>query len=64
LIQANDFRRQWDDLREDALAAFEKVGASGWYVLGEEVLAFERELAALWGFSHAAGVASGLDAIE
>lgn len=64
MIQANDFRRQWDDLREDALAAFEKVGASGWYVLGEEVLAFERELAALWGFSHAAGVASGLDAIE
>jgi len=64
LIQANDFRRQWEDLREAALAAFEKVGASGWYVLGEEVRAFEGELAALWGFPHAAGVASGLDAIE
>jgi dTDP-4-amino-4,6-dideoxygalactose transaminase len=63
-IQANDFRRQWEDLREDALAAFEKVGASGWYVLGEEVLGFEQALAALWGFPHAAGVASGLDAIE
>ena len=63
-IQANDFTRQWEDLREDALAAFEKVGASGWYVLGEEVRAFEAELAALWGFPHAAGVASGLDAIE
>ncbi|HEV8416639.1 MAG TPA: DegT/DnrJ/EryC1/StrS family aminotransferase [Bryobacteraceae bacterium] len=64
MIQANDFRRQWEDLREDALAAFEKVGASGWYVLGEEVRAFERALAARWGFPHAAGVASGLDAIE
>lgn len=64
MIQANDFTRQWADLREDALAAFEKVGASGWYVLGEEVRAFEQELAALWGFPHAAGVASGLDAIE
>lgn len=46
------------------MAAFEKVGASGWYVLGEEVRAFEAELAARWGFPHAAGVASGLDAIE
>jgi len=64
LVQANDFRRQWDDLREDALAAFEKVGASGWYVLGEEVRAFEGALAALWGFTYAAGVASGMDAIE
>ncbi len=64
MVQANDFRRQWDDLREDALAAFEKVGASGWYVLGEEVRGFEQELAAYWGFPHAAGVASGLDAIE
>jgi dTDP-3-amino-3,4,6-trideoxy-alpha-D-glucose transaminase len=64
LIQANDFRRQWEDLREDALAAFEKVGAGGWYVLGEEVRAFEEELGALWGFPHAAGVASGMDAIE
>ncbi|MBZ5634514.1 MAG: DegT/DnrJ/EryC1/StrS family aminotransferase [Acidobacteriia bacterium] len=64
MIQANDFRRRWEDLREDALAAFETVGASGSYVLGEEVRAFEHALAALWGFPHAAGVASGLDAIE
>lgn len=58
------FRRQWEDVRTDTLAAFERVGASGRYVLGEEVRAFEAELAALWGFPHAAGVASGLDAIE
>lgn len=64
MVQANDFRRQWQEIREDALAAFETVGASGWYVLGEEVRAFEEALAAFWGFPHAAGVASGLDAIE
>ncbi len=58
------FRRQWEDLRADALAAFEKVGASGQYILGEEVRGFEAALAALWGFPHATGVASGLDAIE
>jgi dTDP-3-amino-3,4,6-trideoxy-alpha-D-glucose transaminase len=64
LIQANDFRRQWADLREDAVAAWETVGASGWYILGEEVRAFEEALAAGWGVPHAVGVASGLDAIE
>lgn len=64
MIQSNDFRRQWADLRHDALAAFEKVGAGGWYVLGEEVRNFEAALASYWGFPHAAGVASGLDAIE
>jgi len=64
MIQANDFTRQWADLRDDALAAFEKVGAGGWYILGEEVRAFEQELAAYWGFPRATGVANGLDAIE
>lgn len=63
-VLANDFRRQWEDIREDALAAMERVGQSGWYVLGEEVRAFEAALASYWGLRHAIGVASGLDAIE
>jgi dTDP-3-amino-3,4,6-trideoxy-alpha-D-glucose transaminase len=64
VIPLNDFQRQWQDTREDALAAFEEVGAGGWYVLGGEVRGFERELARCWGLPHAVGVASGLDAIE
>jgi dTDP-4-amino-4,6-dideoxygalactose transaminase len=64
MIRANEFRRQWADLREDALAAFEQVGASGSYVLGEEVRSLEAALAAQWKFPHAVGVASGLDALE
>ena len=32
--------------------------------MGEEVEAFERELAVWWGVPHAVGVASGLDALE
>jgi dTDP-3-amino-3,4,6-trideoxy-alpha-D-glucose transaminase len=64
MIFANDFRRQWLDIQEDAVAAFRKVGESGWYVLGDEVRAFEAALAAHWGVEHAIGVASGLDAIE
>ena len=51
-------------VREDALEAVERVGLSGWLVLGEEVASFEQEFAAWWGVPHAVGVASGLDALE
>ncbi len=64
MILLNDFRRQWQDLRNDAVAAFEETGASGWYVLGPALKEFERKLAEFWGVAHAVGVASGLDAIE
>jgi len=64
MISANDFGRQWLDIQEDAVATFRKVGESGWYILGDEVREFEASLAAYWGVEHAAGVASGLDAIE
>jgi dTDP-4-amino-4,6-dideoxygalactose transaminase len=60
----NDFRRQWSDVRADVLAAVEVVGASGWYILGKEVQAFENALSASWGSLQAVGVGSGLDAIE
>ena len=64
MVPANDFQRQWEDLRAATLAAVEEVGASGWYVLGERVRLFEEALAGHWGLPHAVGVASGLDAIE
>ncbi len=60
----NDFGRQWEDVRDDALRAFESVGRSGWYILGSRVREFEQALGANWGLAHAVGVASGLDAIE
>ncbi len=63
-VPANDFARQWLAIREDAIEAVNRVGRSGWLVLGEEVLAFERDLAAWWGVPYAVGVASGLDALE
>lgn len=63
-VVANDFARQWEEVGKDALAAVDRVGRSGWLVLGEEVAAFEREFATWWGAPHAVGVASGLDALE
>lgn len=64
MILANDFRRQWQDLQKDTLDAVQAVGESGWYVLGDQVKAFEAALADYWRMQHAAGVANGLDAIE
>jgi dTDP-3-amino-3,4,6-trideoxy-alpha-D-glucose transaminase len=63
-ILANDFTRQWTDLGDDVLSAVERVGRSGWYILGSEVRDFEHDLAEYWGVSHATGVANGMDAIE
>lgn len=51
---------------EDAAAvraAIERVVASGWYVLGPEVSAFEAEFAAACRAPHAVGVGNGTDAL-
>ena len=48
---------------EAALQAFARVLDSGRYILGEEVLAFEREFAAYAKVGHAIGVANGTDAL-
>ncbi len=51
---------------EDAAAvraAIDRVIASGWFVLGPEVEAFEAEFAAASGVPHAVGVGTGTDAI-
>ena len=44
-------------------AAVHRVLASGQYILGEDVAALERELAADAGLAHAVGVSSGSDAL-
>ena len=49
--------------REELMAAFARVLDSGWYVLGAEVAAFEREYARYCGSAHAVGVGNGLEAL-
>ena len=44
-------------------AAIERVLASGWFILCEEVAGFEQEFAAAMGANHGVGVASGTDAV-
>ena len=47
----------------DIRRAIDRVIASGWFILGPEVEAFETELAAAMGAAHAVGVGTGTDAI-
>ncbi|MCX6248475.1 MAG: DegT/DnrJ/EryC1/StrS family aminotransferase [Bacteroidetes bacterium] len=44
--------------------AVQRVVSSGWYLLGEEVQAFEKEYAEFIGCKHCIGVANGLDALR
>jgi dTDP-4-amino-4,6-dideoxygalactose transaminase len=48
---------------DELKAAAARVIDSGWYILGEEVSAFEREFADYCGTKYCIGVANGLDAL-
>ncbi|MCY7389788.1 MAG: DegT/DnrJ/EryC1/StrS family aminotransferase [Burkholderiales bacterium] len=64
MIALNDLARI-DRAGLDALrGAYERVIASGWYVLGEEAATFERDFADYCGAAHCVGVANGTDALE
>jgi len=58
-----DLARQYAGIRGEVLAAITRVCDSQRYILGEEVTAFERELAPLCGTTEAVGCASGTDAL-
>ena len=47
----------------DVRAAIDRVVTRGWFVLGPELEAFEREFAAATGAAHAIGVNTGTDAL-
>ena len=58
-----DLHRQYQQIREEVLAAVERVCSSQQFVLGAEVEALEREMAAFTGAVAAVGCASGTDAL-
>jgi dTDP-4-amino-4,6-dideoxygalactose transaminase len=64
MIQMNEFKLEPPELRAAMLCAVQRVLESGWYVLGKEVVAFEKQWAASCGVSYAVGVGNGMDAIE
>ncbi len=51
-------------MKEEIDAAMAKVCSGGFYILGAEVAAFEKEFAAFCGAPRSIGVANGTDALE
>jgi dTDP-4-amino-4,6-dideoxygalactose transaminase len=49
---------------DELKAAAARVIDSGWYVMGNELAAFEQEFADYCGVAHAVGVGNGLDALS
>lgn len=64
MILMNDFKAEPAELRAAMSAAAARVFASGWYVLGSELKAFEQRWAEACGARHCVGVGNGMDAIE
>ena len=63
MIPFLDLRLATEELRPEIDRAIARVVASGCYILGAEVAAFENEFAAYCGAQHCVGVGSGLDAL-
>src|SRR3954453_9659748 len=64
MIPLNDTRPQYDSLKDELLPVVEGVMEGSWFILGENVAAFEREFADYCGTKHAVGVSNGTDAIH
>jgi aminotransferase EvaB len=63
-IPTNDLKRHAQSILPGLEAAVGRVLRSGWFILGPEVSAFEKEFAAYCGVEHCVGVANGTDALE
>jgi dTDP-4-amino-4,6-dideoxygalactose transaminase len=59
-----DLTRGYHRIRDEILLAVERTLESGWYILGREVAAFEREFADYCGTRYAVGVGSGTEALH
>lgn len=62
-IQANRLDRGFRTYQEEFEQKALEVLRGGWYVLGKEVSAFEKEFAVYTGARYSVGVGSGLDAL-
>lgn len=63
-IPLTNLKPALESCRAEWQAALAQTIDRAWFILGEEVAAFEREFAAFCGASHAIGVGSGTAALE
>lgn len=59
-----DLKAVYPELREELDSAYRRVMESGWFIMGAEVEAFEKEFAAYCGAAQCVGVGNGLDALH
>lgn len=59
-----DMKSPYQELKDELDNAYHRVMKSGWYILGEEVEAFEQEFAAYCGAKFCVGVGNGLEALH
>lgn len=64
MIPILDLKRHYASLEKEIKRALESVAASGNYIMGPEVKAFEEEFARYVGVKHAVGVGNGTDALR
>ena len=64
MIPFFDLTKQYESIQSEMNDAIGRVLKSGWFILGPEVAAFEKELAEYIGVRHAIGVGSGTEAIH
>lgn len=64
MIPICDLQQQYQQLKPQIDAAMQAVCVDGKYILGPNVQALEKELAAYCDCAHAAGVANGTDALH
>jgi dTDP-4-amino-4,6-dideoxygalactose transaminase len=59
-----DLQAPYAELKEELDAAYRRVMAAGWFILGPELEAFEEEFARYCGAGFCVGVANGLEALH
>lgn len=64
MIPFLDLKKINNSFEPDLTDSIKRVLDSGWYLLGNEVKAFEHEYASYIGAKHCIGVANGLDALR
>ncbi len=64
MIPLLDMKSPYLELKPELDEAYRRVMESGWYILGEELTAFEAEFAAYLGVKHCIGVGNGLEALH
>jgi dTDP-4-amino-4,6-dideoxygalactose transaminase len=62
-IPFQNLKAEYKSLRDELDSAYHRVMESGWYILGEEVEAFEHEFADYCGAQNCVSVGNGLDAL-